>query len=319
MSEKERISIVVPCYNEEESLPLFYDEFCRVRALIKNKYPIDFQLLLIDDGSKDRTIDKMKELSQKDDEVEYVSFSRNFGKEAGIFAGLERADGDYVAMVDADLQDPLELLLEMYESLHDEEYDCVATRRKTRRGEPKIRSFFAKAFYSLINKFGDTEIVDGARDYRLMKRKMVDSILEMREVNRFSKGIFSWVGYRTKWISYDNIERVAGKTKWSFWGLLLYAMDGIIAFSTAPLSIAVLFGMLFSFIAMVMIVVIIVRTLIWGDPVAGYPSTMCVIFLVSGVQLFCIGVIGQYLSKTYLETKRRPIYFVKDSSLENEG
>ncbi len=314
MQKIDKISIIVPCYNEQEALPLFYDEFCRVRGVMKERFRLDFQLLLVDDGSRDNTLVRLRELSERDEDVDYISFSRNFGKEAGIFAGLERAEGDFVAMMDADLQDPFDLLIEMYETLKDEEYDCVATRRRSRAGEPKIRSFFARSFYALINRFGDTEIVDGARDYRLMRRDMVNSILEVREVNRFSKGIFSWVGYRTKWISYDNVERVAGKTKWSFWGLLIYAMDGIVAFSTAPLSIAVFFGLLFAFIAMVMIVVIIVRTLIWGDPVAGYPSTMCVIFLVSGVQLFCLGVIGQYLSKTYLETKRRPIYFVKESN-----
>ncbi len=318
MSYVKQISVIVPCYNEQEAMPLFYEEFCKVRAEMKSKFLLSFQLVFVDDGSKDKTLSTAKKIAQKDNEVEYISFSRNFGKEAAIFAGLEYAKGDYIAMMDCDLQDPPELLCEMYETLASGEFDCVATKRNTRKGEPKIRSGFAKMFYNVINKMSKTEIVDGARDYRLMTRQMVNSILEIREVNRFSKGIFSWVGYRTKWISYDNIERSAGQTKWSFWGLAIYAIDGIIAFSTAPLSIAMLFGFVFSLIAAIMIVVIIIRTLLFGDPVAGYPSMMCVIFLVAGVQLFCVGLIGQYVSKTYLETKRRPIYFVKETNVKNE-
>ncbi len=316
MPDVKQISIVVPCYNEEATIDLFYDAFCTTRTEMQSKHNVTFQLLFVDDGSRDATLAKAKAIAAKDSEVEYLSFSRNFGKEAGIFAGLEHSTGDYVAMMDADLQDPPALLCQMYEMLAapDSTIDCVATRRATRAGEPALRSWFATKFYQLINKISDTEIVDGARDYRLMRRAMVDSILELREVNRFSKGIFSWVGYRTEWLSYDNIERVAGETKWSFWKLMLYAFDGIIAFSTAPLSIAMIFGMLFSVIAAFMIVVIVVKTLLFGDPVAGYPSMMCVIFLVGGVQLFCTGIIGQYLSKAYLETKRRPIYFVKDTN-----
>ncbi len=314
MPDVKQISIVVPCYNEEATLPLFYDAFCAVRTEMQAKHSVTFQLLFVDDGSRDKTLEIAKALSAKDAEVEYLSFSRNFGKEAGIFAGLAHSTGDYIAMMDADLQDPPALLCQMYETLEAGTADCVATRRATRDGEPPLRSWFASTFYKLINKISDTEIIDGARDYRLMTRQMVNSILELREVNRFSKGIFSWVGYRTEWISYDNIERVAGETKWSFWKLSLYALDGIIAFSTTPLSIAMVFGMLFSVIAAIMIVVVIVKTLLFGDPVAGYPSMMCVIFLVGGVQLFCTGIIGQYLSKAYLETKRRPIYFVKDTN-----
>ncbi len=318
MSEIKQISIIVPCYNEQEAMPLFYEAFCKVRTEMKAKFPLTFQLVFVDDGSRDKTLYTAKNIAQNDCEVDYISFSRNFGKEAAIFAGLEHTTGDYVAMMDCDLQDPPELLHEMYETLETGEFDCVATKRVSRNGEPKIRSWFARQFYNLINKISKTEIVDGARDYRLMTRQMVNSILEIREVNRFSKGIFSWVGYRTKWISYDNIERSAGQTKWSFWGLALYALDGIIAFSTAPLSIAMIFGFIFSIIAAIMIVFIVIRTLLFGDPVAGYPSMMCVIFLVAGVQLFCIGVIGQYISKTYLETKRRPIYFVKETNVKNE-
>ncbi len=314
MPNTKQISIIVPCYNEEPTLALFYAAFCALRTNMQAKHDVAFQLLFVDDGSRDGTLREAKKLAAQDAEVEYLSFSRNFGKEAGIFAGLEHATGDYVAMMDADLQDPPALLLDMYELLQSPDIDCVATRRATRAGEPKLRSWFARQFYSIINKISDTEIVDGARDYRLMKRDMVNSILQVREVNRFSKGIFSWVGYRTHWLSYDNIERVAGETKWSFWKLMLYALDGIIAFSTAPLSIAMLFGMLFSLIALIMIIVVVAKTLLFGDPVAGYPSMMCVIFLVSGVQLFCIGVIGQYLSKTYLETKHRPLYFVKETN-----
>jgi len=312
----ELISIVVPCYNEQEALPLYYQAFAQLRETMREKYPVRFELILVDDGSRDDTLAIAAGLAEQDTDVKYLSFSRNFGKEAGILAGLQHAHGDYVAMMDADLQDPPELLEQMYQMLQSPEVDCVATRRATRKGEPPLRSWFARMFYKLINKISDTEIVNGARDYRLMKRRMVDSILEIQEVNRFSKGIFSWVGYRTEWLSYDNIERAAGQTKWSFWKLMLYALDGIVAFSTAPLSVAMVLGLLFALIAMVMILVIIAKTLLFGDPVAGWPSTMCVIFLVAGVQMFCIGIIGQYLAKTYLETKRRPGYFVRQGNAE---
>lgn len=306
----ELVTIIVPCYNEEESLPLFYEEITKVAKEIKQ---VKFELLFINDGSKDKTLSILRKISESDNRVRYVSFSRNFGKEAAMYAGFEEANGDYVAVMDADLQDPPSLLPQMYQIIKDEEYDCVATRRITRAGEPPIRSFFARIFYKLINKISKTDIVDGARDYRLMTRQMVDSILSMKEYNRFSKGIFGWIGFNTKWLAYENIERIAGETKWSFWKLFLYSLEGIVAFSTLPLTIASIFGILFCFIAFIMIIVIIIRTLAFGDSTSGWPSLVCIIFLVSGIQLFCIGIIGQYLSKTYLETKKRPIYIVKET------
>ncbi|MBC2870072.1 glycosyltransferase family 2 protein [Bittarella massiliensis] len=308
------ITVLVPCYNEQESLPYFYPEICKVAGRMKAAYGVDFSFIFVDDGSKDGTLGVLKELAAGDERVRYLSFSRNFGKEAAIFAGLQHAAGDYVAMMDADLQDPPQMLEEMYRGITEEGYDCVGTRRVTRKGEPKVRSFFARLFYKLINKISDTEIVDGARDFRLMTRQMVDAILSMSEYNRFSKGIFSWVGFSTKWLEYENVERVAGETKWSFWKLLLYSIDGITAFSTAPLAIASLMGVLFCFLAAILIVVVIVKTLVWGDPVAGYPSMMCFIFLIGGIQLLCLGILGQYLSKTYLETKRRPVYILKEDN-----
>lgn len=306
----ELVTIIVPCYNEEESLPLFYEEITKVAKEMKQ---VKFELLFINDGSKDKTLSILRKISESDNRVRYVSFSRNFGKEAAMYAGFEEANGDYVAVMDADLQDPPSLLPKMYQIIKDEEYDCVATRRVTRAGEPPIRSFFARIFYKLINKISKTDIVDGARDYRLMTRQMVDSILSMKEYNRFSKGIFGWIGFNTKWLAYENIERIAGETKWSFWKLFLYSLEGIVAFSTLPLTIASIFGILFCFIAFIMIIVIIIRTLAFGDSTSGWPSLVCIIFLVSGIQLFCIGIIGQYLSKTYLETKKRPIYIVKET------
>lgn len=306
----EKISIIVPCYNEEESLPLFYDEICKVASEFKK---VDFEFIFVNDGSKDKTLNIARDLSKKDKRVRYISFSRNFGKEAAILAGLEYSTGDYVAMMDADLQDPPSLLFEMYDGIKNEGYDCVATRRVSRKGEPPIRSFFAKCYYWLINKISKTPIIDGARDYRLMTRQMVDSILSLKEYNRFSKGIFSWVGYDTKWLEYKNVERVAGTTKWSFWKLFLYSLESIVAFSTVPLAISSVVGLLFFIVSLIMIVVIIAKTLILGDPVAGWPSLVCIIFFVSGVQLFCIGVIGQYLSKLYLEIKNRPVYIIKET------
>jgi glycosyltransferase involved in cell wall biosynthesis len=308
--KKEKISIVVPCYNEEESLPLFYKEIDKVSKTMKD---IIFEFLFVNDGSKDKTLEVMRKLAKKDKRVRYISFSRNFGKEAGMYAGLENSTGDYVAIMDADLQDPPILLPDMYKALKEEDYDSVATRRVSREGEPPIRSFFARMFYKIINKISKADIVDGARDFRLMTRQMVDSIVEMKEYNRFSKGIFGWVGFKTKWLEYKNIERVAGVTKWSFWKLFLYSIEGIIAFSTVPLIIASLFGMLFLFVAFVLIIFIIVKTLVYGDPTSGWPSLACIIFLVSGIQLFCTGIIGQYLAKTYLETKKRPIYIIKET------
>jgi len=307
----DKISLIVPCYNEEQALPFLYKEIVKLTAEMPEQ---EFEFIFINDGSKDRTLELVKELKLADDRVHYVSFSRNFGKEAGIYAGLQAATGDYVSLLDADLQDPPSLVKEMYDTLKTEDYDCVATRRLDRKGEPPVRSFFAKQFYKLINKISDTEVVDGARDFRLMTRQMVDAILDMSEYNRFSKGIFGWVGFKTKWIAFENVERVAGETKWSFIGLFLYSLEGIIAFSTRPLLIASLFGILFCLIAFFMISVIIAKTLIWGDPVAGYPSLICAIFFMGGIQLFCLGILGQYLSKTYLETKKRPIYIIKEKA-----
>lgn len=306
----EKITIIVPCYNEEESLPYFYEEITKTAKKMKK---VDFEFLFINDGSKDNTLDELRKLSKKDKRVRYVSFSRNFGKEAAMYAGFENSTGDYVAVMDADLQDPPTLLPEMYDAIKNEGYDSVATRRVTRKGEPPIRSFFARMFYKISN----ADIVDGARDYRLMTRQMVDSIIDMKEYNRFSKGIFGWIGFKTKWIEFENVERVAGETKWNFWKLFLYSLEGITAFSTVPLTMASVFGILFCFIAFIMIIIIIIKTLIFGDPTSGWPSMVCIIMLVSGIQLFCIGIVGQYLSKTYLETKKRPIYIVKETEKNN--
>ena len=313
--KRDKITLIVPCYNEEAVLPLFYNEISKVSAAMDRQ---DFEFLFVDDGSKDNTLETLKNLAANDSRVVYLSFSRNFGKEAAMYAGLEKSSGDYIAVMDVDLQDPPELLVQMFQDLESGEYDCVATRRVSRKGEPPIRSLFAKLFYSMINKISKTEIVDGARDYRLMTRQMVDAILEVKEYNRFSKGIFSWVGFNTKWLEYENVERRAGETKWSFWKLLKYSLDGIVAFSTVPLSIASILGLLLCFIAFVLIIVIVVKTLAFGDPVAGYPSLMCVILFVGGVQLFCMGILGKYLSKTYLETKKRPIYLVKEENIDEK-
>lgn len=304
------ISIVVPCYNEEEALPLFYQEATRVAGEMTG---IDFEFVFIDDGSRDNTLPVLRRLAAADRRVRFVSFSRNFGKEAGMLAGLEAATGDYVALMDADLQHPPALLPELYRAVTEEGYDCAATRRTTRAGEPPIRSFFARLFYRLIRKVSDADIVDGACDYRLMRRAVVDAILSMREYNRFSKGIFGWVGFRTKWIPFVNVERVAGETKWSFWKLFRYSLEGIVAFSTVPLALASVLGVLLCLTAFVFILVVLVKTLAFGDPVGGWPSMMCVILFLGGVQLLCIGILGQYLSKTYLETKRRPVYLVRET------
>lgn len=307
------LSIVVPCYNEQEALPYFYKEICRVAEEMKSSHGADFEFIFVDDGSRDNTLAIARELHKKDPRVRYISFSRNFGKEAGILAGLKAAKGDYVAMMDADLQDPPALLPRMLDALLEEDYDCAATRRTNRKGEPPIRSFFARMFYKIINRLSDADIVDGARDYRLMRRRMVDAILALPEYNRFSKGIFGWVGFKTKWLEYVNVERVAGETKWSFWKLFLYSLEGIVAFTTAPLALASLIGIIFCVLAFVMILFIIVRTLLFGDPTSGWPSLVCIIFLCSGVQLFCMGVLGQYLAKTYMEVKHRPVYIVRET------
>ena len=278
----------------------------------------NFEFIFINDGSKDKTIEVIKQYSKKDKRVKYIHFSRNFGKEAAMLAGLKLSTGDYVAIMDADLQDPPSLLPQMLNILEDpnNDYDCVGTRRVTRKGEPPIRSLFARMFYKIINKMSKIEMVDGARDYRLMSRQMVDSILELGEYNRYSKGLFQFVGYNTKWLEYENVERVAGETKWSFWKLFLYAIEGIVAFSTAPLAISSIAGILFCIISFIMIIIIIAKTIIFGDPTAGWPSLVCIIFFVSGIQLFCLGIIGQYLSKTYLETKKRPIYIIKETNIK---
>lgn len=308
-----KITVIVPCYNEEEALHYYYEEMSRVMTLMNN---YDFELIFINDGSKDQTLQVIKELSEKDQRVRYVSFSRNFGKEAAMYAGFENSTGDYVCLMDADLQDPPRLLPEMVKAIEEEGYDSVATRRVTRQGEPPIRSFFARMFYKMMNKISDTELMDGARDYRLMTRQFVDSLLEMKEYNRFSKGLFGWVGYKTKWIEFENVERIAGETKWSFWKLFIYAIDGIVAFSTTPLAIASVLGMLMLFVAFFFIIFIVVRTLMFGDPVSGWPSLVCIITLIGGIQIFCVGILGQYLSKVYLETKNRPIYIVKESNIQ---
>ena len=308
-SKRDLITVVVPCYNEEESAPLFYEA---MKEEIKKFANVNFEILFVNDGSKDNTLEVLKKLHEEDSIVKYISFSRNFGKEAALYAGLENAKGDYVAVMDVDLQDPPSLLNDMYKAIKEEGYDVVGTRRVTRKGEPPIRSLFARMFYKLINKMSDTEMVDGARDYRLMTRQVVDSIVELKEYNRYSKGIFSWVGYKTKWLEYENIERVAGETKWSFWKLFKYALEGIIAFSTTPLIISSLLGILFCIISILIILWIVIATLIYGNPTSGWASTICIIFLVGGVQLFSIGILGQYLSKTYLETKNRPIYIIRE-------
>lgn len=304
------LSVIVPCYNEEESVADFYTELMKNESFFREK-ELELEILYIDDGSKDRTAAEVKKLCAADKRVHLISFSRNFGKEAGMYAGLEKSKGDYVVLMDVDLQDPPSLLPEMF-SYMEQGYDSVATRRVSRKGEPPIRSFFARMFYRLMKRISRTEIMDGARDYRLMTRQMADAILQMPEYNRFTKGIYGWVGFQTKWLEYENVERVKGETKWSFWKLLLYSLEGITAFSTVPLSIASFMGVLFCLLAFILIIFIIVRTSIFGDPVSGWPSLVCIISLISGVQLFCMGIIGQYLAKTYMEVKRRPIYIVRE-------
>lgn len=304
-------SCIVPCFNEEEVIPLYYEEMQKVRKQEEGK--IDFEIIFIDDGSKDKTLEVIKKLSEQDECIHYVSFSRNFGKEAAMYAGFEHANGEYVVTMDVDLQDPPHLIPEMIRSIEEEGYDSVATRRVTRKGEPPIRSFFARRFYGLINKISDADIVDGARDFRMMKRDIVNAILSMPEYNRFTKGIFGWVGFKTKWIEFENVERAAGETKWSFWKLFRYALEGIIAFSTVPLTIVSLIGVIVCIIAFLFLLFVVIRAAIFGDPVAGWPSLICVISFLSGIQLLGIGVVGMYLSKAYLETKKRPIYIKKES------
>jgi glucosyltransferase len=302
------ISIVVPCYDEAESIAAFYEELMRACSSM----PIAYELIFVDDGSRDATLARIKEIAQRDAQVRFISFSRNFGKEAALLAGLEKSSGSFVVTMDADLQDPPALLQEMYNAVKDGDFDCAATRRISRKGEPPIRSFFARRFYKVMNRISDAGIVDGARDFRLMSRTMVDAILSIKERNRFSKGIFSWVGFSTKWFEYENIKRAAGETKWSLWKLMIYSLDGIIAFSTAPLLLASIAGILLFLISMCLIIFIVIRTLIRGDPVPGWPSLVCIISFVGGIQLLSVGILGQYLAKTYIETKQRPLYIVKE-------
>lgn len=310
--KKDKISIVVPCYNEEETISLFYKE---INKLTTKMIDAIFEILFVDDGSDDNTLKIIKQLYLKDKRIKYLSFSRNFGKEAAMYAGLSNASGDFVTLMDADLQDPPEMLIEMYNILKNEDYDQVGTRRFNRRGEPIIRSFFARKFYKIINKLSKVEMVDGARDFRLMKRCVVDAILSLKEYNRYSKGLFNFVGFKTKWLEYENKRRVAGKSKWNFFSLFRYAIEGIVAFSTVPLSIATFMGLIICFLSFIAIVLIIIKTVVFGDPVGGWPSMVCIILFISGIQLFCMGIIGMYISKTYLEVKNRPVYIIKEKKL----
>ena len=309
---KKKVSIIVPSYNEEESIPLFYKEIDKV----SKNLDVNFEFIFVNDGSKDKTLEVVKKLSKEDKRVKYIHFSRNFGKEAAMLAGLELSSVDYVAIMDADLQDPPALLPEMIRLIEEEHYDCVGTRRVTRKGEPPIRSFFARMFYKIINKLSKTEMVDGARDYRLMTRQMVNSILELKEYNRYSKGLFSFVGYDTKWLEYENIERVAGETKWSFWKLFKYAIEGIVAFSTVPLVISIVMGLLFLLTAFVLLIIIVVKSITLTNPSLGLLTIICITFFISGVQLMCTGINGEYISKTYTETKKRPVYIIKETNVD---
>ena len=308
----EKITVIVPCYNEEAALHYYYKEMSRVMDEMND---VDFELLFINDGSKDKTLEIMMELAKKDSRVKYISFSRNFGKEAAIYAGLKNSTSDYTAIMDADLQDPPSLLPSMLHAILEEGYDSVATRRVNRKGEPPVRSFFARMFYKLIRKMSDTDIVDGARDFRLMNRPFVDALLELNEYNRFSKGLFGWVGFRTKWIEFENTERIAGETKWSFFQLVRYSLDGMISFSTAPLKLASFTGMFMCIISFLAIIFIIVRQLLFGGSAFGWPSMACIVIFIGGIQLLCIGILGSYLSRTYMEVKKRPIYICKESNL----
>ncbi len=307
------LSVIVPCFNEEAAIPFFYDEMKKTEKEFAEKFPeVTFEYIFIDDGSNDKTMEVLKGLRDKDRSVHFLSFSRNFGKEAALYAGFTKAAGDHVVCMDADLQDPPHLLAEMYEAVTKEGYDSAATRRVTRRGEPKIRSFFARMFYRLMNRISDVEFVDGARDYRIMTRRMVDAILKLTENNRFTKGIYSWVGFTTKWIEFENVERIAGETKWSFFGLLRYSFEAILGFSTAPLSFVITLGFIVTAMAFLLIIFVVVRTLLFGDPTSGWPSMICIIVFFAGTQLLCTGIVGAYLGKTYLETKNRPIFITKE-------
>ena len=307
------LSVVVPCYNEEEAIPLYYSAMKEVMDRFGREYPdLGFEFVFVDDGSSDGTMKAIRDLRQKDERVHFVSFSRNFGKEAALFAGLSRSKGDMVVCMDVDLQDPPDLLVDMYRAVAEEGYDSAATRRVTRAGEPRIRSFFARMFYRLMNRISDTEFVDGARDYRIMTRRMVDAVLELGESNRFTKGIYSWVGFKTKWLEFENVERIAGESKWSFFGLLRYSFEAILGFSTAPLSFVISLGFVVTAFAFILIVFIVIRTLLFGDPTSGWPSMICIVVFFSGTQLLCTGIVGAYLGKTYLETKNRPIFIARE-------
>lgn len=307
------LSVIVPCFNEEESISNFYNEIIPIFNQINEKF--DYELVFIDDGSRDNTFNLIKSLSNKDENIKYISFSRNFGKEAAIYAGLENSKGDYVVLMDADLQDPPTLLPKMLDIIKTGEYDIVATRRVSRKGEPVIRSFFARLFYKIMNIFTNLNLVDGARDYRLMTRVVVDSILQVTEYNRFSKGIFGWIGFETKWLEYENVERLNGETSWSFWSLFRYSIEGIVGFTTIPLSVSIFFGILISILALILLIYIFVQTLMFGNSVQGWSSTVCIILFLGGIQLFSIGILGKYLEKVYLETKHRPLYLVKEDNI----
>ncbi len=311
---RDKISLIVPCFNEQEVLPIFYEETVKVIDTVD----ADFEFIFVDDGSKDNTILIMRELAERDSRVTYISFSRNFGKEAAMYAGLENSTGDWCIVMDSDMQDPPSLIPQMYHAVCHEGYDSVATCRETRAGEPPVRSFFARRFYRIINRISDSDIKDGARDFRIMSRQMVNSILSMGEYNRFSKGIFGWVGFKTKWLPYENIERAAGKTKWSFWKLFKYSLDGIVNFSSVPLYISSWVGILFCAIALLATIFFFIRRLAFGDPVTGWASTACIITFIGGVQLFCIGVLGQYMARMYLETKGRPKYIVRETNRKDD-
>lgn len=306
-----KLSIVVPCWNEEGALPIFFDAMEEVEKTLKKRVEIEY--VLVNDGSKDRTLEIFRELHQKDARIHYFSFSKNFGKEAAMYAGLEHATGDYVVLMDVDLQDPPELLPVMLDGIEKEGYDCIATKSTSRHGYSFLRKTFTKWFYRIVTKVSKTEMIPGARDFRMMKRVMVDAVVDLREYNRYTKGLFSFVGFDTKWIEYENRDRTVGKSRFDFKWLFSYGIEAIVSFSTAPLVVAAFIGVLFCLIAFVMIVIIIVKTLVWGDPVSGWPSLVCILFLVSGIQLFCTGIIGEYLAKTYLETKKRPLYILKET------
>jgi len=308
------LSLIVPCFNEEQTIPLFLEVIMPIMDQVRVSFALDHEIIFVNDGSNDNTLTIIKEARKNNPKIQFISFSRNFGKEAAIYAGLKKSVGDYVCILDVDLQDPPSLIPDMLSAIREEKYDCAAARRVSREGEPVIRSFFARQFYKILYKLASIEIIDGARDFRLMSRKVADAVLSLGEYNRFSKGIFPWVGFKTKWFEYKNIRRSAGETKWSFWKLLIYALDGIIAFSTKPLVIASLVGFLFFLLAIFFIIFIVIRKVLYGDPVAGWPSLVCIILFISGIQLITVGILGQYLAKTYLEVKRRPVFICEEKS-----